>query len=196
VCLVVIVPFNRGGVLPPFLGTEPGDLAAQSPYQATMLEVVERFGYTTPRCDILDGLLRFRAHLRGLGIGEGFQWIDGSFVEDAETTKGRAPGDVDIVTVARRPLDAADDVNWDAFVDAHLSDIFDPGWTKATFRCDAYPIDLDGDAEAVAELSAYWFGLFSHQRVTLRWKGIVTVRLEDDDRLAAAELARRAAACP
>ncbi len=194
--LLVIVPFNGGGVLPPFLGPKPGDPAAQSPYQATMLEVVERFGYTAPRCEILDGLLRFRAHLRGLDIREGFQWIDGSFVEDAEKTKGRPPGDVDVVTVARRPAHAADDVSWDAFVDDHLSDIFDPDWTKGSFKCDAYPIDLDGDAEAVAEQSAYWFGLFSHQRVTLQWKGIVTVRLEDDDRQAAAELALRAAICP
>lgn len=194
--LRMIAAFTAGGVLPPFLGADPGNPADQSPYDASPLELVERFATSAHRCELLEGLFGFRAELRRLGFVSGFQWIDGSFVEEVEAVKGRPPGDIDVVTVARRPAAVLDDAAWLAFINAHLGDIFNPAWTKATYRFDAYPIDLDADPEGVASQSAYWFGLFSHQRTTLRWKGIVTIRLEDDDAVAAADLARRAAAWP
>jgi hypothetical protein len=192
----MIAAFTPGGVLPPFLGAAPGNPADQSPYDSSSLELVNRFATSRERCDLLSGLFGFRAELRGLGFVSGFQWIDGSFVEDSETVKGRPPGDIDVVTVARRPTAVVDDSSWLAFVTAHSGDIFSPSWTKATYRCDAYPIDLDADPEGVAFQSAYWFGLFSHQRTTMRWKGIVTIRLEEDDSPALAELGRRAAVWP
>ncbi len=98
-----------------------------------------------------------------------------------------------MVTVARRPPGVSDDTAWTTFIHDHSSDVFSSAWTKATYHCDAYPIDLDSDPEGVADQTAYWFGLFSHQRITMRWKGIVKIRLEEDDASALTELSRRAA---
>lgn len=192
----MIAAFTPGGVLPPFLGSDPGIPADQSPYDAGVGDLVERFATSKQRCQLLIGLFAFRAELRRVGFVSGFQWIDGSFVEDAEAVKGRPPQDIDVVTAARRPASIIDQLDWINFINSHSADIFHPGWMKVTYRCDAYYIDLDADPEGVASQSAYWFGLFSHQRNTLRWKGIVTIRLEEDDAAAVAELKRRSTAWP
>jgi hypothetical protein len=61
-----------------------------------------------------------------VGLDNGFQWIDGSFVEDVEKSRGRAPGDVDIVTFAHRPASVAD---FKAFLNQN-SMLFDPAQAK------------------------------------------------------------------
>lgn len=86
-----------------------------------------------------------------------------------------------MVSVVRRPIAHADDTAWHGFVNAHVGDLFDPDWCKANFSCDAYFLDLDVGPGLVSEQSAYWFGLFSHQRDTFRWKGLVQVDLQCDD---------------
>lgn len=185
----MIPVFNDGGVLPPFVG---GDATGsrqlpRSPYPATMLSLVERFATSNARATILRGLLGLRAGLRAVGLTEGLQWIDGSFVEDCETVKGRPPGDVDVVNLLRRPSALLQDGAWIAFLANNMA-LLDPVQTKATFHCDAYFIDLDADRVAVVEQTAYWFGLFSHQRDTFRWKGMVQLELMDDDSAAVAAL--------
>lgn len=185
----MIPEFNVGGVLPPFLGAGPGAAAAeQSPYGANMLELVQRFGTSPERGALLSGLLRLRARLREIGIEHGLQWIDGSFVENAEITKGRPPGDIDVVTLLRRPQNHVDEDKWRAFVLEHGSTTFNPAHTKAKYSCEAFYVDLFADPESTARQIAYWFGLFSHQRDTFRWKGMVEIRLEEDDSAATAEL--------
>lgn len=185
----MIPGFNDGGVLPPFVGGDAtGELQLpRSPYRGTMLSLVERFATSRERGTILRGLIGLRAALRAAGLTEGLQWIDGSFVEDCETVKGRAPGDVDVVNLLRRPAALADDDAWMAFLAANLA-LIDPAQTKATFHCDAYFIDLDTDRTFVVEQTAYWFGLFSHQRDTFRWKGMVQLELLEDDGPAEAAL--------
>lgn len=152
-----------------------------------MLSLVERFATSRERGVILRGLLGLRAGLRAAGLTEGLQWIDGSFVEDCETVKGREPGDVDVVNLLRRPAGLANDADWMAFLAANMA-LIDPAQTKATFHCDAYFIDLDTDRTFVVEQTAYWFGLFSHQRDTFRWKGMVQLELMEDDGPAEAAL--------
>jgi len=44
----------------------------------------------------------YRAALRDLGLN-GVQWINGSFCEDVERTRGRPPGDIDLVSLIVRP---------------------------------------------------------------------------------------------
>ncbi|MFL6760807.1 DUF6932 family protein [Sphingomonas sp.] len=192
---MTIPAFDLGGVLPPFIGTEPGTFASQSPYKTTPEDLIIRFGSSPPRNEILRGLLTYRDQLRSAGLQEGFQWIDGSFVEDKEKTKGLAPGDVDVVTLFKRPSHLINDANWNPVATTLLPTLFDADYCKAHFHCDAYPIDLGGLSQNVAMLSAFWFSLFSHQRTTYRWKGIVQIPLGPAalDAAADAELRRRGA---
>jgi hypothetical protein len=53
-----------------------------SPYVVTALEVVTSLGTSEARKTILRGWLLHRAALRAVGLDRGFQWLDGSFVED------------------------------------------------------------------------------------------------------------------
>lgn len=188
-----IPAYDLGGVLPPFLGPRPGISANQSPYEASTEELVHRFGTTADRNELLRGLLSLRADLRSIGITRGFQWIDGSFVEDKEARVGSPPGDIDIVTVFDRPIGYLDDASWQPFVAPYLTTLFDPGYCKATYGCEAFSIDLGRSGQNIAMSSAFWFGLFSHQRDTFRWKGVVQCPLGLDaiDNAASDELSRR-----
>ena len=60
-------------------------------------------------------------------------------------------------------------------------DLFDPMKTKATFGCDAYFVSLDIPPHLLVADTMYWHGLFSHQRVTSLWKGLIQVSLASDD---------------
>jgi len=178
----VIPVFNESNVLPPFSGGSPAVPTALSPYTVTMCEVVARFGGSPERKAILVGLLGYRQALRERGLSEGFQWIDGSFVENVEISRGRPPADVDVVTFVRRPIRMKDDAAWRSFVQG-APELFDPRVTKKRYLCDAYLVDLDKRSEMLVEDTKYWFGLFSHQRDTSLWKGMVKVPLcSDDDR--------------
>src|SRR5215207_9805257 len=136
----MIPPLTASGALPSFMGPSPTDRAASSPYQVTMVELVRRFATSPERAQILEGLLNYRDAHRSIGVNSGYQWIDGSLVEDVETTRGRPPGDVDLVTVAYRPT--IDDAAWRALIAGNLH-LFDPAVSKAQFNCDAYYIDMN-----------------------------------------------------
>jgi hypothetical protein len=53
--------------------------------------------------------------------------------------------------------------------------LFDRAQTKANYHCDALYVDLTLGAYDVVSLSRYYFGLFSHQRVTAVWKGMLEI---------------------
>lgn len=186
----MIPEFGLGQVLPPFMGMDVvGEYLPRSPYSATMQEVVQRFATSNERCIILRGLIQFRAALREAGFRDGLQWIDGSFVENCEAVKGRPPGDVDVVSLLSRPTHLLEEDAWAQFIEQNAATLFNTEWTKENHHCDNYYVDLGIDPRSVAEQSAYWFGLFSHQRDTFRWKGLVQVELRCDDEAAAATLA-------
>ncbi len=141
------------------------------------------FAGTGERKRLLAGLLAYRHALRGAGIADGFQLVDGSFTEDCEKVRSRPPNDIDLVTFATLPV-ARPDVR--AFMAAHPV-LFNPVLTKQTYLCDAYFVDLGKSPRLLVADTGYWFGLFSHQRVTALWKGMVQVPLvSDDDALRAA----------
>lgn len=173
-----IPAFNVSGVLPPFVGDTPVVPAAMSPYPTTMSALVRRFATSKERLEILVGLLNYRTALRSIGIVDGFQWIDGSFVEHAEQTRNRPPADVDIVTFAIRPT--GDPAAWRTLV-ADNPALFAPPRSKQTYRCDAYFVDLGRNPALIVNDTRYWFGLFSHQRNTSLWKGMLAVDLVSDD---------------
>lgn len=184
----MIPEFDLGQVLPPFMGDDvAGHYLPRSPYSATMPELVGRFATSVERATILRGLLDLRASLRNVGFVDGFQWINGSFVENCEVVNGRPPSDVDVVSLLRRPPDL-DEAAWEQLIEQHANTLFSAEWTKEHHHCDTYYVDLDSDARVVAEQCAYWFGLFSHQRQTFRWKGLVQLEMICDDQGAEAAL--------
>jgi hypothetical protein len=178
--------FSIDGVLPPYVGPNgPGGSAQDmSPYAVSAAEVVSTFGTSTKRQKILAHWLDHRAALRALGFQRGFQWLDGSFVEDKD------PSDLDVVTFISRPPSAPQPDMLVALMTANKQ-LFYRSEVKARYMLDAFLVDLNGSPEVIVSASRYWFGLFSHRRVDELWKGMLQVRLENvaDDLAAAALLA-------
>lgn len=159
-------------VLPPHLGDprQPTDL---SPYPCTTAEICGSFATSPARKEILEGFLRLRSELLTAGI-QGFQWVDGSFVEDVETQEGRDPSDIDVVTFVSHPND---EISLSAVLQPR------PHWTDRTeskrlFRVDHFLLPLCSAPERIVDLTRYWYGLFSHRRDPDRtWKGMLRVEL-------------------
>lgn len=164
-------------VLPPFVGDDPGMKASMSPYDVTMLALVERFATSIERVAILRGLLSYRRALFQIGLVDGYQWLDGSFVEDVEASRKRAPKDIDLVTFASSPADATERMTWFRA----NTNLFDARKTKQAFMCDAYFVDFRKRADLLVDDARYWFGLFSHQRGTTLWKGMLKVPMLSDE---------------
>ena len=97
-------------VIPPcqFDPRNPSDL---TPYICTFEEVCQRFATAPERIEILRGCLAFRQELVRRGVN-GFQWLDGSFVEDIEAQEGRSPQDIDVVTVSVLSTRAGESSLW------------------------------------------------------------------------------------
>ena len=88
-----------------------------------------------------------------------------------------SPNDIDVVTFFVRPPSLRDPVAWAAFLGANEG-IFKPPLAKAQFRTDPYYVDVSFGPLHVIEQASYWSGLFSHQRATSLWKGLVKVWLD------------------
>jgi hypothetical protein len=181
-----IPPFSIDGVLPPYVGNSGpgGPPQDMTPYMVTAVEVVSTLGTDAGRQTILSRWLGHRDALRALGFQHGFQWLDGSFVENTD------PNDLDIVTFLFRPATVARPAELAALMGANPQ-LFDRAQVKARYMLDAFFIDLNGSPEAIVNVSRYYVGLFSHRRVDGLWKGMLQVRLENvaDDAAAAALLA-------
>lgn len=68
------------------------------------------------------------------------------------------------------------------------ADLFNRNRTKELFKCDAFFVDLDKKSELLVDDTRYWFGLFSHQRETALWKGMIKISMQtqaEDDAAAA-----------
>lgn len=170
-----IPSFTIDGILPPFVGPNgpggaPEDL---SPYTTTAAEVVTTLATSAARKTILKGWLKHRAALRVIGLDRGFQWLDGSFVED------KKPQDLDIVSFFYRPPGIQDGSMVARLMQANIR-LFARPQVKATYSLDFFPVDLNGTPEALVSLTRYWLGLFSHRRQDSLWKGMLQVRLEDE----------------
>jgi hypothetical protein len=181
----VIPAFGLSGALPPFVGSSATVLSGVSPYSTTMSEIVTTLATSPERAKLCKGLLDYRKALRDLGVVKGIQWIDGSFCENVEMTRGRPPGDIDIVTLLERPPAHQADLAWIALVNSNLL-LFQSAKAKSLYGCEAFFIDLNRPVDRIVSQITYWFGLFTHQKVTHLWKGILQVPLISDD--AAAEL--------
>jgi hypothetical protein len=165
---VAIPAWSALGILPPIDPDRPTS-PDRSPYPVSLKDVVMRFSMSPERQAVLKGFLRYRAELHRLGLTLGFQWLDGSFLEDVETIERRAPRDIDVVSFIHTPHDlnlTEDDTQ-----------LFDQAEAKSRFKVDAYVVELDQVApRELALLSAYWYSMWSHRRTQV-WKGFLQVEL-------------------
>lgn len=168
-----IPAWNSAGVLPPIRPNAPGSSPDRSPYVVDLAVLFDRFATSPERRAILDGLLRFRADLHAAGITSGFQWLDGSFLEQVEALEGRAPRDMDVVTFLYLPPGQ----DQRSLVQSHGL-LFDHEYVKATYKIDAYfvALGLPTNHWQVKNI-AYWYSLWSHRRDGL-WKGFVQIDLD------------------
>lgn len=183
---MAIPSFDTNSVLPPHLG-DPRQPDEISPYPCSSLELCDAFSTSPDRVRILDGFLRLRAELRQHGMTTGFQWVDGSFLEEVEKTENRSPGDIDVVTFYWSP-----DPGFTTNFIAVFPEIANRANIKAGFFVDHFLIDVGYHPEATVEATRYWCGLFSHTRTGV-WKGMLRIDLNtpDDDADATALLATR-----
>ena len=170
-----IPSFTPQGVLPPYVGS-PTNGAGFAPYHVSLLEFAQHFATSKPRVAILQGFMQHRGRLIAAGV-RGFQWIDGSFVEDIEKTESRSPRDVDVVTFHGRPPHLSDPLAWNTFVNANM-ELFDPAQSKTTFHVDAQYVDFGFGPVATVRATSFWYGLFSHKRVVGLWKGLIEVPMD------------------
>lgn len=169
-----IPPFDHNAVLPPHLG-DPRQPDELTPFPATSEEVCQRFATSPERRAILSGWLDFRRQLTALGVTHGFQWLDGSFLEDVEATRSRPPKDLDVVTFYAAPAGLSP-LDLFAVLDLHLPEFFDPAAAKARFCLDHFGVHLGLGGAALVEHTRYWTGLFSHRRDDV-WKGMLRIEL-------------------
>ena len=166
-----IPAWNTAGVIPPINSLAPIDVD-RAPYLASLVEVVQRFGLTRERRVILAGLLAYRAALHATGLTQGFQWLDGSFLEQIELLEQRAPRDVDVVTFFELPPGATQETIYRA-----NPMLFNHVHVKTTFHVDGYPVDLATPPRLLVGSSAYWYSMWAHRRSD-QWKGYVQVELD------------------
>ncbi|MCA9091292.1 MAG: hypothetical protein KDA90_21970 [Planctomycetaceae bacterium] len=172
-----IPPWTPTGVLPPVNDADPVG-PDRSPYQVSLVDIVLRFATSRERRQILDGLLRFRRELHSTGLVEGFQWIDGSFLEAVETLERRAPKDVDVVTFVEPPADFA--------ISDRVKAILNHDSVKRHYFVDHYFVELTLPSKNLVEQSTYWSSLWSHRR-SMQWKGFLQINLDPSEDVAAAK---------
>jgi hypothetical protein len=179
----MIPSWTNAGVLPPIRPQQPGHSPDRSPYRVPLSEVIDHFSSSPKRISILKGLLEYRAALHRLGIISGFQWLDGSFIEDVETQETRSPNDVDVVTYFSMPIGETQ-----ATLFAIAGDLFKNSYVKETYLVDAYTHVLGEPTAAhhIREIS-YWYSMWSHRRNGL-WKGFIQVELDPQEDVEAGKI--------
>ena len=164
-----IPDWNANGVLPPVAVGVSGNSRNRSPYIVYLTEFVEHFAYSVERIAILEGFLRFREELHKKGLDSGFQWLDGSFLENIEVLENRPPEDLDVVTFFAELTTEKQLL---------LINNFDADYWGKERGIDSYFAQTDhADYVKNAHIISYWYSMWSHRRDGL-WKGFVQVDLD------------------
>lgn len=165
-----IPDFDHNNVIPPHLGnpTEPSHL---SPYECSILDLCHKFAFSKDRIEILKGLVKFRQRINENGIIYGFQWLDGSFLENIEKSENRPPNDLDIITF----FGGLTSENQSLII-ASFPEFADSILSKNSFKLDHYPVDYSYHPYFTVERTRYWIQLFTHKRNGI-WKGILRLSL-------------------
>lgn len=173
-----IPKFDHNLVLPPHLGN-PSKIEDLSPYKCTSVEFCERFATSVERIKILIGFIEFREKLHKYGLVNGFQWLDGSFLEDVENREKRPPNDLDLVTIYW---------GYELFFLNNLMEKFpefgDNILSKKEYFLDHYLFDAHSPPEFTIYYIRYWLQFFSHNRDAV-WKGMLQISLNtptDDEK--------------
>jgi hypothetical protein len=181
----MIPAWNLQGVIPPVRPGAAGCDPDRSPYKVPLHAFVDGMANSAERLAIAEGLLQLRRQIHGLGITTGFQWLDGSFLENVELTEGRPPRDVDVVTFFEIPAGETE-----ASLVAKNPQLFDHTHVKNSYKVDSYwdVLGVPMSAAAIQQV-AYWHSMWSHRRDGV-WKGFVQVDLDAaQDPLAAQAIA-------
>ena len=149
------------------------------------MDLLLRFGNTPARREIAAAFLDYRAALHGVGLTRGFQWVNGSFVEDSLQNRAREPRDVDVVTFFHMPEGYGPESLPDSFLE-----VMTLGSPRIPTSIDAYHVVLDaGDLRYLSNRITYWNSLWSHTRDG-KWKGYLEIDLSDDQDASARDLLR------
>lgn len=165
--------WNSFGVLPPIAPGSPGHDLDRSPYVVTMREFIDHFCFSEQREKILGGLVCLRKEIYNIGIRNGFQWIDGSFLEDIKTLEDREPNDIDVVTFFTLP----DELDQTSLYNRNQA-IFNHDSVKSLYLVDSYwmPMQKSVNFDFIRGV-VYWNSLWSHRR-NGQWKGYVQIPLD------------------
>ena len=178
-------PWNSEGFIPP-IGSIDSTSPNRSPYIVSLRDLVEDFGHTPTRQRLLAGFLDYRAELHQAGLERGFQWINGSFLENVEDNEQRDPNDIDVITFFYLPGGFTEET----FYRDHGS-LFDNDNVRMIYGIDTRAVLLDpSQMDYVIKNLIYWYSLWSHTPPPeWRWKGYIQVNLAGDgDTIARAEL--------
>lgn len=144
----------------------------RSPYVVSFTDLVLRFSTSSERQVILEGILAFRSALHAAGLDQGFQWVDGSFLENIETIERRNPRDIDVVTF----FYLRDGQTQENLL-KESPRLFNHLFSKDDYHVDAYFVQLNGlSPEPLVGQSTYWYSLWSHRRQG-QWKGYLQIDL-------------------
>lgn len=166
--IVAIPEWSAEGLLPPIDSAQPTSVE-RSPYPVALLDVVMRFAISPERRRVLLGFLDYRTTLHDMGLISGFQWLDGSFLEQVELLERRAPRDIDVVSFVQVPDGFSPSPEQWAQVDHDAA--------KAQFSVDSYFVELNLlEPAAIVKVSSYWYSMWSHRR-NQAWKGYLQIDL-------------------
>lgn len=168
---VSIPDWNMAGVVPPVRPGEDPAGGDRSPYRIALDGFVDRFCFNADRAEIIRGLIRLRAGLHSIGMVHGFQWINGSFLENVEDREGRFPNDVDVVTYAFLPKGQTQETFFPRIIP-----YLDRDQVKSTYRVDHFLRVLP---QLEIQDVCYWYSLWSHRRDGM-WKGYAEVDLDPE----------------
>lgn len=169
---ITIPSWNALGLIPPINAESPTD-SNRSPYTVSLKDLIIHFATSPERRDILQGFLNYRRALHEMGLDSGFQWLDGSFMENVEALENRPPNDMDVVSFLNIPKNFAPSTE-DLL-------IFNPVIAKERFKVDAYTVEMNlMPPEQVISRSAYWYSMWSHRR-NQAWKGFLKIDLNPSE---------------
>ena len=178
-----IPAWDTEGYLPPLLGHETLS-RSHPPYPVSLTDLVQRFRVSDRRREILRGFLDFRAKLHQVGLDDGIQWVDGSFVNDKMSQKGEEPGDIDVITLYNVPTGTTQ-----SQLLARFPELFgDPSVNrnKEMYDVDSYFVSMNsGSVSYTTKSIAFWNNLWYHTEQGRR-KGFLSVDLAPiEDQIAA-----------
>ncbi len=179
---MTVPAWDSKGILPPVHPQAAGGGSRQrSPYRCSLEELIARFGVNLHRLRLLDSFLDYRAALHLAGLVRGFQWVNGSFVQNVEISELRHPNDIDVVSHFYFPEGETERTFF-----SKNPNILLPPKVKSAYGVDAYPNILGVEADkGFTEQITYWYSMWSHRRTDNLWKGFVEISLSPDDDAAA-----------